>query len=145
MPTAINVSSPFSKDEYYPFTNPPAGTLLPVKDFPQNEKEPVLFQPIKIGNPGHELEFRNRIFVAPCVACSTSAWFRADLKVLSDSMCQYSAAPGTGMPGTWHLIHLGAIAVRGPSLIFVEATAVLPNGRITPEDLGYDWLLRMSI
>jgi 2,4-dienoyl-CoA reductase-like NADH-dependent reductase (Old Yellow Enzyme family) len=51
-------------------------------------------------------------------------------------MCQYSAEPGTGLPGTWHMVHLGAMAVRGPALVICEATAVTPNGRISPEDLG---------
>ena len=51
-------------------------------------------------------------------------------------MCQYSAASGTGMPSDYHLAHLGAFAMRGPSLVFTEATSVLPNGGITPEDLG---------
>lgn len=36
----------------------------------------------------------------------------------------------------WHFTHLGGIIQRGPGLTFVEATAILPEGRITPEDLG---------
>jgi len=36
----------------------------------------------------------------------------------------------------WHLTHLGGIAQRGPGLVSVEATAVQPEGRITPEDVG---------
>ena len=57
---------------------------------------------------------RNRIWVAP--------------------MCQYSAADG--MPGDWHLVHLGARAVGGAGVVFTEATAVSPEGRISPQDTG---------
>lgn len=60
------------------------------------------------------LEFKNRIFVSP--------------------MCQYSAK--NGMAETWHLVHLGSRAVGGAGLVMVEATAVLPEGRISPYDLG---------
>lgn len=49
-------------------------------------------------------------------------------------MCQYSAQDG--YPNDWHLVHLGSRAVGGASLIFTEATAVTPDGRITPADLG---------
>lgn len=37
----------------------------------------------------------------------------------------------------WHVAHLGGIISRGPGLSFVEATGVTPEGRITPEDVGY--------
>jgi hypothetical protein len=66
-PAAVNVRSPLSKEEYFPFTNPPSGTLLPAQEWPQNKDESLLFQSITIGKPGHELEFKNRIFVAPFV------------------------------------------------------------------------------
>ncbi len=69
-----------------------------------------LFQPLQIG----PLRLANRIAIAP--------------------MCQYSASEGT--PGDWHLIHLGHLALSGAGLLIVEATAVLPEGRITPGDLG---------
>lgn len=61
-----------------------------------------------------ELEFKNRIFVSP--------------------MCQYSARDG--MAETWHMVHLGSRAVGGAGLVMVEATAVTPEGRISPYDLG---------
>jgi 2,4-dienoyl-CoA reductase-like NADH-dependent reductase (Old Yellow Enzyme family) len=61
-----------------------------------------------------ELEFRNRIFVSP--------------------MCQYSASDG--LANNWHLVHLGGRAVGGAGLVMVEATAVTPEGRISPNDLG---------
>jgi 2,4-dienoyl-CoA reductase-like NADH-dependent reductase (Old Yellow Enzyme family) len=58
--------------------------------------------------------FKNRIFVSP--------------------MCQYSSEDG--MPNDWHLVHLGARAVGGAALVMVEATAVSPEGRISPWDSG---------
>ncbi len=54
-------------------------------------------------------------------------------------MCQYSAAPEgpeAGVPTDWHLGHLGTRAVGGAGLVFAEATAVSPEGRISPRDLG---------
>jgi 2,4-dienoyl-CoA reductase-like NADH-dependent reductase (Old Yellow Enzyme family) len=57
---------------------------------------------------------RNRIWVAP--------------------MCQYSATDG--MPDDWHLVHLGARAVGGAGVVLTEATAVSPEGRISPQDTG---------
>jgi 2,4-dienoyl-CoA reductase-like NADH-dependent reductase (Old Yellow Enzyme family) len=74
---------------------------------------PALFQPLKIGN----LNLRNRIIIAP--------------------MCQYSAVDGCMTD--WHLIHLGNLALSGAALLTIEATAVLPEGRITWADVGlYD-------
>lgn len=69
-----------------------------------------LFTPWTIG----EVTFRNRIFVSP--------------------MCQYSAEGG--YPNDWHFVHLGSRAVGGAGLVMMEATAVTPEGRITPGDLG---------
>lgn len=60
------------------------------------------------------LELPNRLFMAP--------------------MCQYSAADG--MPGEWHMRHYVERAVGGVGLVMLEATAVSPEGRITPADLG---------
>jgi 2,4-dienoyl-CoA reductase-like NADH-dependent reductase (Old Yellow Enzyme family) len=54
-------------------------------------------------------------------------------------MCQYSAdptGPRRGVPNDWHLQHYASRAVGGAGLILVEATAVSPDGRITPWDLG---------
>ncbi|MDN5667542.1 MAG: NADH:flavin oxidoreductase/NADH oxidase [Renibacterium salmoninarum] len=56
-------------------------------------------------------------------------------------MCQYSAEPDVapGVPNDWHLMHLGQFAAGGAALILAEASAVLPEGRITPRDTGiYD-------
>ena len=64
-----------------------------------------------------ELTLPNRVAVAP--------------------MCQYLAEGG--VPGDWHLVHLGQFAQSGPGLILVEATGVEPEGRITPGCTGlYD-------
>lgn len=49
-------------------------------------------------------------------------------------MCQYSSVDG--FANNWHLVHLGSRAVGGAGLVFTEATAVCPEGRITPDDLG---------
>lgn len=68
----------------------------------------LLFSPIKI----REVEVRNRIWVSP--------------------MCMYSCENQDGMPNDWHLVHLGARAVGGAGLVMAEATAVVPEGRITP-------------
>jgi len=69
-----------------------------------------LFSPLKIKNT----EFRNRIVVSP--------------------MCEYSSVDG--FANDWHLIHLGSRAVGGAALVITEATAVSPEGRISPGDLG---------
>ncbi|TKS53696.1 NADH:flavin oxidoreductase/NADH oxidase [Luteimonas yindakuii] len=60
------------------------------------------------------LVLRNRIAVSP--------------------MCQYSATDG--LPGAWHLVHLGSRAVGGAGVVMAEATAVSPEGRISPSDTG---------
>ena len=49
-------------------------------------------------------------------------------------MCQYSSHDG--LPTDWHLVHLGSRAVGGAGLVMVEATAVSPEGRISPGDSG---------
>ncbi|MFF8929882.1 NADH:flavin oxidoreductase/NADH oxidase [Streptomyces longwoodensis] len=60
-------------------------------------------------------------------------------RVWMPPMCQYSAAPegpATGVPTDWHLAHYGARATGGTGLVIAEATAVSPEGRISPYDLG---------
>ncbi|MFY9254524.1 MAG: NADH:flavin oxidoreductase/NADH oxidase [Fuerstiella sp.] len=49
-------------------------------------------------------------------------------------MCQYSSE--NGFPNDWHFVHLGSRAVGGAGLVIVEATAVSPEGRISPADTG---------
>ena len=51
-------------------------------------------------------------------------------RIVVSPMCQYSATDGT--VGDWHLMHLGQYAISGAGLVFVEATGVEPEGRITP-------------
>jgi 2,4-dienoyl-CoA reductase-like NADH-dependent reductase (Old Yellow Enzyme family) len=69
-----------------------------------------LFSPWQLG----PLALPNRIVVAP--------------------MCQYSAVEGSA--SDWHLVHLGQLAMSGAGLLVLEATAVSPEGRISPTDLG---------
>ncbi len=69
-----------------------------------------LFDPLAI----RDITFANRVFVSP--------------------MCQYSSTDG--YVNDWHFVHLGSRAVGGAGLVLTEATAVLPEGRISPHDLG---------
>jgi len=69
-----------------------------------------LFDPLVI----RAIRFANRVFVSP--------------------MCEYSSLDG--YPSDWHFVHLGSRAVGGSGLVLTEATAVLPEGRISPQDLG---------
>ncbi|HEV8145900.1 MAG TPA: NADH:flavin oxidoreductase/NADH oxidase [Bryobacteraceae bacterium] len=55
-------------------------------------------------------------------------------RIVVSPMCQYSAVDG--MPDDWHLVHLGSRAVGGAGLVFVEATGVTAQGRISPGDTG---------
>jgi 2,4-dienoyl-CoA reductase-like NADH-dependent reductase (Old Yellow Enzyme family) len=71
---------------------------------------PALFEPLRLRG----LQLRNRIAASP--------------------MCQYSSADG--YVNDWHLVHLGSRAVGGAGLVMVEATAVTPEGRISPWDVG---------
>ncbi|GJD96069.1 NADH:flavin oxidoreductase/NADH oxidase [Methylobacterium iners] len=71
---------------------------------------PRLFEPLRLD----DLELDNRIIVAP--------------------MCQYSAH--AGQAGDWHLMHLGQLAQSGAGLLTLEATAISPEARISPADLG---------
>lgn len=55
-------------------------------------------------------------------------------RIAVSPMCQYQAQDG--LVSDWHLVHLGGLAQGGAGLVFTEATAVVPEGRISPEDLG---------
>ena len=55
-------------------------------------------------------------------------------RIVVSPMCQYSA--DDGLANDWHFVHLGSRAVGGAGLVIVEATAVTPDGRISPDDLG---------
>ena len=69
-----------------------------------------LFQEFRL----KDVVLRNRIAVSP--------------------MCQYSS--DNGFPNDWHFVHLGSRAVGGAGLVMVKATAVTPEGRISPADSG---------
>jgi 2,4-dienoyl-CoA reductase-like NADH-dependent reductase (Old Yellow Enzyme family) len=69
-----------------------------------------LFDPLTI----QDITFANRAFVSP--------------------MCQYSSVDGYA--NDWHFVHLGSRAVGGAGLVLTEATGVVPEGRISPQDLG---------
>jgi 2,4-dienoyl-CoA reductase-like NADH-dependent reductase (Old Yellow Enzyme family) len=71
---------------------------------------PHLFEPLTLRG----LRLANRILVSP--------------------MCQYSSVDG--LANDWHFVHLGSRAVGGAALVFTEAAAVTPEGRISPDDLG---------
>ncbi|AIY00122.1 NADH:flavin oxidoreductase/NADH oxidase [Arthrobacter sp. PAMC 25486] len=72
----------------------------------------ALFAPITVRGT----TVRNRLWVTP--------------------MCQYSAEKQDGVPTDWHLVHLGSLARGGAGVVFTEATAIAPEGRISPQDLG---------
>jgi 2,4-dienoyl-CoA reductase-like NADH-dependent reductase (Old Yellow Enzyme family) len=55
-------------------------------------------------------------------------------RIVMSPMCQYSSEDG--LANDWHLVHLGSRAAGGAALVMVEATAVTPEGRITPGDMG---------
>jgi len=55
-------------------------------------------------------------------------------RIAVSPMCQYSSTDG--FASDWHLVHLGSRAVGGAAIVFTEASAVLPEGRISPQDLG---------
>ena len=55
-------------------------------------------------------------------------------RIAVSPMCQYQAQDG--LANDWHLVHLGGLAQGGAGLVFTEATAVTPEGRISPDDLG---------
>ncbi len=57
-------------------------------------------------------------------------------RIWTSPMCQYSVLDHSGVPQTWHLVHLGSLAAGGSGLVFTEATAVSPEGRISPRDTG---------
>ena len=73
---------------------------------------PTLFDPL----PLRGITARNRIWVP--------------------ALCQYSVLARDGVPTDWHLAHLGSFAMGGAGIVMAEATAVVPEGRISPHDTG---------
>lgn len=57
-------------------------------------------------------------------------------RIMVSPMCQYAVEDQTGIPTPWHLVHLGGLARGGAALVMAEATAVAPEGRISPQDTG---------
>ncbi|KAF2224531.1 NADH:flavin oxidoreductase/NADH oxidase [Elsinoe ampelina] len=94
---------------FTPLQDPPAGTAF-IPEGKSASDIPKLFHPLKIRG----VTLQNRIMLSP--------------------LCQYSAQDGHYTD--WHMAHVGGIVSRGPGLTCIEATAVTPNGRITPEDVG---------
>ncbi|KAH9893611.1 FMN-linked oxidoreductase [Cubamyces lactineus] len=93
---------------FTPAQFPPAGTAVDPQ--PDGKPVPTLFKPLKIRG----VEFQNRLWLSP--------------------LDQYSS--DNGVPQEWHHAHLGGIFTRGPGFSMVEASAVLPEGRVTPECAG---------
>ncbi|KAI9372148.1 hypothetical protein BJX61DRAFT_459200 [Aspergillus egyptiacus] len=96
---------------FTPATNP--GAAL----YPTAKETPTLFRPLTI----RDVTFKNRVMVAP--------------------MCMYSSvsdpsSPSIGALTDFHVAHLGHLALKGAGLVIIEATAVQPNGRISPNDSG---------
>ncbi|KAL0951519.1 hypothetical protein HGRIS_008204 [Hohenbuehelia grisea] len=104
--TSTNKPVPGAR-EYYPLNEPAIGTPLGSQN---DDNVPFLFRPLTLRGT----TFKNRIFVSP--------------------MCQYSS--DNGHATDWHLVHLGGFATRGAAAICVEATSVVPEGRISPQDSG---------
>ncbi|KAH9944246.1 FMN-linked oxidoreductase [Epithele typhae] len=106
--------------QYLPLNDPPIGLAYPSSIYPQNATMPELFKPLTIRG----VTFHNRAFVSP--------------------MCQYSSDKGHATD--WHFVHIGVgfsahcfgtgFATRGLGAICMEATAVIPEGRISPQDAG---------
>ena len=57
-------------------------------------------------------------------------------RIMVSPMCQYSVEDQSGVPTPWHLVHLGGLARGGAALVMAEATSVVPEGRISPQDTG---------
>lgn len=85
--------------------------------YPQDPGTPTLFRPLQI----RDVTLKNRIIVAP--------------------MCMFSSEPNPTSPAVgaltdFHIAHLGHLATKGAGLVIIEATAVQPHGRISPQDSG---------
>ncbi|PWZ03024.1 FMN-linked oxidoreductase [Testicularia cyperi] len=97
--------------------HPPPGSM-PDSILPEGVKKPLLFHTVTLPFTKPEgsgkQTYKNRVIVAP--------------------MCQYSGTDG--FPTPYHIAHLGAFALHGVGNIMIEASAVTPEGRITPQDLG---------
>src|SRR4051812_33218304 len=88
----------------------PLGEEISRATIQESQRVPRLFEKVKLRG----LELRNRIVISP--------------------MCQYSARDG--FTTDYHLVHYGRFALGGAGLVFIEATAVVPEGRITHGDVA---------
>ncbi|KAJ1030558.1 hypothetical protein NDA16_001467 [Ustilago loliicola] len=98
-------------------SHPPPGSV-PDSILPEGVEKPALFKtitmPFAAPEDGGKQTYKNRVIVSP--------------------MCQYSAKDG--MPTPYHIAHLGSFSLHGVGNVMVEASGVVPEGRITPQDLG---------
>jgi len=111
-PSSAQAKLEYPQEHYYIDQPEAPGTYLGPIDasLPNSDKIPLVFQPFTV----KDLTMPNRIVVAP--------------------MCMYSSKDGFFT--NFHLVSIGSLAIHGPGLIIQEATAVLPNGRITPGCAG---------
>ncbi|KAE8352052.1 hypothetical protein BDV28DRAFT_135841 [Aspergillus coremiiformis] len=112
---SIYTSPAVVKAENTPYFTPANNAGAAVN--PDDPSTPTLFKPLQIRN----VTLKNRIIVSP--------------------MCMYSAEPNPASPfigaiTDYHIAHLGQFALKGAGLVFIEAQAVQPNGRLSPHDLG---------
>ncbi|PYI30925.1 NADH-dependent flavin oxidoreductase [Aspergillus indologenus CBS 114.80] len=103
------------KADHLPYYTPANNAGAAVQ--PRDAATPTLFRPLTI----RDVTLKNRVVVSP--------------------MCMYSAEPDLSSPlvgalTDYHIAHLGHFALKGAGLVFVEASAVQPNGRISPNDVG---------
>ncbi|KZT30840.1 FMN-linked oxidoreductase [Neolentinus lepideus HHB14362 ss-1] len=105
----INKPAP-GADQYLPLNEPGVGISYSKEAHAANASLPKIFQPLTLRG----VTFHNRVWVAP--------------------MCQYSS--DNGHATDWHFVHIGGFATRGLGAICLEATSVVPEGRISPEDAG---------
>ncbi|KAL4939497.1 hypothetical protein BDV06DRAFT_230977 [Aspergillus oleicola] len=114
-PINTNIRSLLPRAPNTPYFTPPNN---PGAAFdPTNPSTPTLFRPLKIRN----VTLKNRIIDAP--------------------MCKFSCEPNPSHPAVgaltdWHVAYLGHLATKGVGMVIIEATAVTPNGRISPQDSG---------
>jgi hypothetical protein len=106
------------------------GSLLSSDKFPQNKRPPKLFEPLTIRGQ----TFHNRAWVAPMCQCKLHPPRLSMVFGAFVLMWDCADSSDNGHATDHHFVHLGSMAMRGWGLIMVEATAVVPEGRISPED-----------
>jgi hypothetical protein len=151
-PSAISHSSPTYTRSFIPHPAHPIGSVIPdANKFPQNEESnvPKLFKPLEIRG----VKFSNRMMAVsvhsspclsgsllrdcfmwltnrhPCVNVSSISLPSQSQTHLVSTILQSDSADN-GHATDWHLVHIGAYAARGIGAICMEATAVVPEGRV---------------